>query len=851
MKLQPENYPIDAILIEIKSKLENSHCLLLKAETGAGKTTRLPPFLVAQKLGKVLVLEPRRLAAKLSAQRCAQTLKSPLGKRVGHHIRFDKKRTLETELLFITEGLFLSYLKEDPNLSEFDIIILDEFHERSIHTDIALALIRNLQKTTRPDLKLIVMSATLDTEKLEEYLKSPVVINASGRTYPLTIEYHDQLLPVEAITNMVSSRDCAQNILVFLPGVGSIKSLFNELQKQDLANYSVVQLYSSLPKKDQDKVFDLDDKKIILSTNIAETSLTIPNVTGVIDLGVEKRASFAPWSGMPLLLLEKISKASATQRAGRAGRMSEGVVYRLYSEADFIQRPAFTPAEVKRVELSHYLLDLLQLGISLESLHWFEAPEEKNLQRSLDLLELLGAIEKENLTLKGHFMADNPLHPRLGAMLWDQDLKHNKDLILAVSIISEGMVLNNKAEFSKDDHDICDLTLQCNLIKSHFLKNNSLSDYSTYFLDQKKAPRVLELYQSLCRRYNIDSSLEDMKTQPDQLTLPLLQGYLDRVAMKKIKLGKGKKATPRTNYNFCMGRGGILSRHSSLNPNPPDFLIVLNALENPKANAAIGTQINCASKINRNIIQNVTSYPFLAPLISTQKTSIFNEKKATLKIQSELKYANLTLFTQDEDFSSPKGQVLVSIMKENWPWPFDSSEALDIYHQKVNLISNYKEDHPFALFTDDMFELFLESIIEDEDTHFLSLKDIGLLALIESQMAPQDLYLFHQLTPDSIKLENGNEFTIHYEEETPFIQVRIQDLYSVKIHPTLFEGRLPLLIKLLSPANRVAQIVQDLPNFWQGSWSLIRNDLKSRYPKHHWPEDPMNSLPIRLKKNLK
>ncbi len=850
MKLQPENYPIDAILIEIKSKLENSHCLLLKAETGAGKTTRLPPFLVAQKLGKVLVLEPRRLAAKLSAKRCAQTLDSPLGQRVGHHIRFDKKKSLETELLFITEGLFLSYLKEDPNLSEFDIIILDEFHERSIHTDIALALIRNLQKTTRPDLKLIVMSATLDTEKLEEYLENPVIINASGRTYPLSIEYHDQLLPVEAITNMVSSRDCTHNILVFLPGVGSIKSLYNDLQKQDLADYSVVQLYSSLPKKDQDKVFDLEHKKIILSTNIAETSLTIPNVTGVIDLGVEKRASFAPWSGMPLLLLEKVSKASATQRAGRAGRMSEGVVYRLYSEADFIQRPAFTPAEVKRVELSHYLLDLLQLGISLESLHWFEAPEEKNLQRSLDLLELLGAIENENLTLKGHFMADNPLHPRLGAMLWDQDLNHNKDLILAVSILSEGMVLNNKAEFSKDDHDTCDLTLQCNLIKSHFLKNNSLSDYSTYFLDQKKAPRVLELYQSLCRRYNVDSSLEEKKTQPDQLTLPLLQGYLDRVAMKKVKLGKGKKASPRTNYNFCMGRGGIISRHSSLNPNPPEYLIVLNALENPKANAAIGTQINCASKINRSIIQSVTNYPFLAPLISTQKTSIFNEKKATLKIQSELKYANLTLLTQDEDFSSPKGEVLVSIMKENWPWPFDSSEALDIYHQKVNLISRYKEDHPFALFIDDMFELFLESIIENEETHFLFLKEKGLSALIESQMAPQDLYLFHQLTPDSIKLENGHEFTIHYEEETPFIQARIQDLYSIKEHPSLFEGRLPLLIKLLSPANRVAQIIQDLPSFWQGSWSLVRNDLKSRYPKHHWPEDPMNSLPIRLKKNI-
>ncbi len=845
MKLHPDTYPIDQLLNEIKSHLQETSSLLLKAETGAGKTTRLPPYLVDQDCGRVLVLEPRRLAAKLSAKRCAETLECDLGQRVGHHIRFDKKSSKDTELLFITEGLFLSYLKEDPELKSFNIIILDEFHERSIHTDLALALIRRLQRTTRPDLKLIIMSATLDTDKLEDYLKGPKVIHVSGRTFPLHIEYHDQKRVTDAIREMASDPRCPHNILVFLPGVGQIKAISQELKSNCPQGYIITELYSSLSKNEQDRVFNGEQSKIILSTNIAETSLTIPRVTGVIDLGLEKRASFAPWSGMPLLLLEKISKASATQRAGRAGRVQEGIVYRLYSENDYGSRASFTPAEVKRVELSHYLLDLFELGISLDSLNWFENLEEKNLEKSLDLLQLLGAIKDDKLTEKGLFMAKIPLHPRLAAMLWEQEITH--DLLLAVAILSEGMVLNTKAEFGSEDHEVCDLSLQSDLLKAHYLNLPSLNDYNHYYLDKKKASRVLELYQNLCRRFNLPSTFNSKKTESKNLTLPLLQGYLDRVAMKKVK--KQKKGPPRSSYHFCMGRGGVLSRNSSLSAENPDFIIVLDALENPKANAATGTLIHAASTITKEWVYSFNDYSFLSSLLSQNKISSFNEKRGTLKIQTEYKYGNLVVRTEDTEHTSPSGDVLIDIMKSNWPWPFEDDLPLKLYHQKVKLIEDHIEDHPFANFEGEMFELFLESIVDD-NTKFTQLKEIGLQKLLESQLAPQDIYQLNDWTPDHIKISNAKEYSIFYDEDRPYIMARIQDLYGMKEHPLILEEKLPLQIKLLSPANRVAQIIQDLPSFWSGSWSLVRQDLKARYPKHHWPEDPANAKPIRLKKDL-
>lgn len=848
MLLEPDIYPIDLQLEAINKSLAQNSCLILKAETGAGKTTRLPPYLVTKDLGKILVLEPRRLAAKLSAQRCADTLNSKIGSIVGHHIRFDKVTSPQIKLLFITEGLFLSYLKEDPTLSSYSTIILDEFHERSIHTDIAICLIRKLQATTRPDLKLIVMSATLDTSALEKYLTGSIIFNIPGRVFPIEIEYLE-IEPQEAVIKMLNDYRCPLNILVFLPGVGSIRKLQDQLQliiqkdKDQDKEIEIVPLYSSLSKKDQNKAFVGNKRKIIISTNIAETSLTIPNITGVIDTGTERRASFAPWSGMPLLMLENISKSSATQRAGRAGRVQSGLVFRTYPLNNFSQRKNFTPPEVERVELSHYILDLVDLGYDPNELNWFELPNEKNLEKAYDLLKFLGAIKNNKISAIGKFLAKLPLPPRLGAMLFkEKDTPKLNDVLLAACTISEGMILSNQVKFFSDDEDeFCDISLQLDLIKANYWKDSSLSDYELHLIDIRAYKRVIELYKSLSKRLKIIGQISKNKTLPCDLTPSLLAGYPDRVASitKVAKKGKTQKS-----YNFCMGRGGKLRSNSALSTTLPKFILVIDALENPKANAATGTNIVTASKITVEDIEKTES-----TLLSSLIESSFNEKKGTLTLSTILRYGKITLSTTAQPPVIPKGEVLAKLMKSNWPWPFEDDYKFQEYNKRVMFLNQAKIEHNCPEFTGEMFELFIEAIIES-DTTFQSLKNKGLISLIKNQLSPQDQYLLETEVPLKITLSNGKDFTIEYLEDIPFIKARIQDLFGVKEHPKIAKSKISILFKLLSPANKEIQNASDLPSLWGRSWELLRNDLRPRYPRHYWPDDPANSKPIRMKRHV-
>lgn len=839
MKLLPDSFPIDDSLAEILNELNKNQCLLVKAETGAGKTTRLPPYICEHTDKKVLVLEPRRLAAKLSAIRCAQILESKIGDRVGHHIRFDKMANKNTELLFITEGLFLSYLRNDPSLKDYGTIVLDEFHERSIHTDLALSLIIHLQKTSRPDLKLIVMSATLETDNLEKFISHPKVFHIKGRTFPIDIEYKT-ISPIEAIIQMLEDHRCSKNILVFLPGMKEIKKIERELKDLISPNIEILPLHSSLSKKDQDRAFKGSNKKIILSTNIAETSLTIPNITGVIDIGLERRASFAPWSGMPLLLLSKISKASAIQRSGRAGRIESGLTYRLYDQADYSRRENFTPPEIKRVDLSNHVLNLLNFGIDPVDFNWFEQPEERNLKRALDLLDLLEATKNGKITQKGRFLAKLPLHPRLSSMLYEvKDDDNINDILLSICIISEDFILKRTSEFHDDDLEPCDLTIQCNLLKSYHFNDKKLSDYPLSYLDTKKAKRALDLYASLKQSLSIDKDLEKRSCHHQQFKKALLAGFSDRVAQRRE--AKTKKSRFDT-YKLCLGRGGVLSKRSALLNSKHNYVIALSATEDPKANAAIGTKIDVASSISVDDLLNQKSW-----LLSQERETVLNTKKGMLSLTINSKYGGLVIKSQALPPIVAKGQDLINVIIESWPWPFESDDELNLYNQKVEILNDLEVSHQCPLLTGDMFELFIHSIIDEELT-YEELATKKLRSLIEEQLSPQDLYTIQELTPDSINLENSKSFQVHYDEEIPYIRARIQDLYGIKSNPVICEGMIVLKIKLLSPADRVAQVIGDLMGFWKSSWPDVKKDLKARYPKHFWPEDPINSEPMRVKR---
>lgn len=857
MKLEPEKYPIDRQLPAMAEALNQNSCLLVKAETGAGKTTRLPPYFLEKTPGKILVLEPRRLAAKLSAARCAQILNEDIGATVGHHIRFDKTATEKTRLLFITEGLFLPYLRQGPDLKEFSVVVIDEFHERNIHTDIALALTKRLIQTTRPDLKLVVMSATLETEKLESYLGGPKVFDVLGRTFPVHTEYRPPEIQgqgrrrgqerwddaaARAVEEIVADARNPLNTLVFLPGMGEIKALEQKLKDRVPNHIEIVPLHSSLPKEIQNKAFKGENRKVILSTNIAETSLTIPNVTGVVDLGSERRASFAPWSGMPLLQLEKISKASAVQRGGRAGRTREGVVFRVYSEADLGQREAFTPPEIKRVELSHHLLDLLELGIHPDQLDWFEPPEERHLATALELLEFLGALRAGKLTDTGRYLARTPLHPRMGAILYHCSDEEMSDALLAACILSEGMVLNKGAEFFEQDEGDCDLSLQMDLIKAWVWKDKNLSDYDLSYLDFKKAKRVVDLYQALASQAKAKSKPKRTKTKTEKLTPALLKGFPDRVAARRsLKSNSPKRSKSAQSYNLCLGRGGNLSYKSVLSQSSPEFLLVLDALEDPKANAAVGTTIQAASKLPKDLLLEPTS-----PFYSQEKETSFNEKKGLLSVVANKKYGKLTIASESADPVVAQGEALAGLMNKNWPWPFKSDSVLRDHNRRVKHLNQAEVENQCPVFEGEMFELFLESCV-DEKTSYQDLLDTGLQELVRRQLSPQDEYILEKEAPVEVELENKKKFAVSYGPDGPCIEARVQDLYSVKNHPSIAAGKIPLTIKLLSPANRVAQVVQDLPGFWKTSWPEVKKELKARYPKHYWPQDPEHAPPIRVR----
>ncbi|QQR81762.1 MAG: ATP-dependent RNA helicase [Deltaproteobacteria bacterium] len=457
--------PIDSLLPQITEHLTEKSNLILQASPGSGKTTRVPPALLKMiPEGKeIWVLVPRRLAAKAAARRMAEELGENVGETVGYQFRFETVTSAKTQIRLMTEGLFPKLLRQDPQLKKVGAVILDEFHERHLHTDTALGLLKNIQNKNRPDLKIIVMSATIETEKLAQYLSSSV-ITLESPIYPLEISYLPHI-PQGRLDDLVfqtlqtiQKKNLAGDVLVFLPGFADIRRCEKKLIGQ-FQNTKILSLYGDLSKEEQDLVFQkISERKIILSTNIAESSLTIPGVSIVIDSGWHRQASFSHWSGIPSLKTRPISQASAIQRAGRAARMGPGVCFRLYTRSDFEGRTPFEKPEILRADLSQMILELKSLHNF--PLDWFENPPAQHVQTSLNLLCQLGAVDSDlltsSLTKEGSEMADLPLHPRLSRMLLEAKKREClSEAIQLAALMSEGdfQSLDVMEELKRDDWD--------------------------------------------------------------------------------------------------------------------------------------------------------------------------------------------------------------------------------------------------------------------------------------------------------------------------------------------------------------------------------------------------------------
>jgi len=848
-------YPIDSHLNSIGSAItkgDNRSTCLIKAEPGSGKTTRVPLYLLSLIKGGILVLEPRRLAARLAAERCAWFLDEPCGQRVGFRIRRQHKTSKDTRLTFITEGLFLRLLRNNPLLEEIGAVVIDEFHERNIYTDIALALVRILQQKQRADLKLAMMSATLDTTSLEEYLEDAAVFDLGGRIFPVHVEYLPgdnlgmhmarkwQEETIGAIKQMLADSRCSGNILVFLTGMGQIMELKSRLQKEIPEEADIFPLAADLPLHQQQQVFIENKKrKVILSTNVAETSLTIPGITGVIDLGLAKIPVLAPWSGMPTLETRRISQSSAIQRAGRAGRTQGGVVYRLYSKPEFLNREQFTPPDVQRIDISHVILELMNLGYSPDFLPWFESPEEKNLESAFQLLRMLGAISiGGEITSLGRKFSRLPLHPRLSAVvLAGIDFGMGEDALAAACLISEGFVFKGANFGEKDDYgEPCDLTVQIDAIKAAIHSRPELSPYPPQLLDNRKTKRVMDLYRTLAKNCKIKPVLPAGKTNPKILSRCLLRGYPDRVAQRR----EGKKL-----YNFCLGRGGTIGKDSFVYKRKPGYLIAIDAVENLKKNAAKGIAIRACSSIQPDTLKEDPGQ-----LIKFVKKEEFHRGKGVHIMRQEVYYGNLKIESQN---LGPVHQTknLAQELTRGWPYPFASDEPLKTYHGRVELLNRYKIPNNCPIFSGEMLELFFEYICEGLDS-LKQLIEKPLEYYIYNQLTGSDRRVLDTQTPLEMNLKNGKKLKIFYKEgKEPWAEIMIHDCYGLKEHPAILAGKQRVKLYLLGPNRRPAQVTGDLKGFWTGSYREVRKVLSRRYPKHYWPENPAQATPVALKRLIK
>ncbi len=850
---QHGRYPVDAHISEIADALSSHSVCLVKAQPGTGKTTRIPPYLLDTVRGRILVLEPRRLAARLSAERAAWFLDEACGKTVGYRIRHDSCVSEHTRLTFITEGLFVRLLHQDQILSGVGAVVLDEFHERSIHTDMALALVRRLQARSRPDLKLLIMSATLDTRALERCLETPAVIDIGGSVFPVAIDYisphkdarlqhkdwQDRL--ADAAARLLGDSRCQGNILVFLTGLGQIMQAVPLLTAQSASGEAeIVPLAADLPPARQKKAFTPSNKrKIVLATNVAETSLTLPDTGGVIDMGLAKIAGMSSWSGMPTLETKRISRASAIQRAGRAGRTRSGVCYRLYSKADFLARDSFTPPDIERLDFTHSLLDIMALGLSEEMLPWFEAPGEKTLAAAHELLTMLGAVDGHgSLTDSGRQLATLPLHPRLGAVaLSGREQGCPADALLAACMISEGFIADESL-FPQNDIP-CDVCRQLAVMKAPGHNRRARGD------TWKKA-RVHSLFRSLAGALNISGKVPEGQTDHRRLAACLLRGFPDRVAVKRTAKKARKGRSPL--YNFCMGRGGTIAEDSALAAEPPDYFIAIDALENPRGDAAKGIRVRSGSKVDMPLLRTDPGR-----LMHSEIDRTLNTKKGDVQIYKKTYYGKL-IIEQAAGGSIPdktEEDRLAALLKNNWPYPFTDDSALEAYHCRVALLDHYGIKHGCPVFEGEMMDLFCEAVCHGKR----SLKDLEKKRLEEhilDQLSRESRDVLNCYTPETLRLENGKTVHIRYEKDSePWSQCLIQDLFRVKRTPAILEGKKQILLRLLAPNRRVAQITADLAAFWKGSYHEVVRDLRRRYPKHYWPDDPARARPLLLNRQAR
>jgi ATP-dependent helicase HrpB len=767
--------PVDAILPKIIDSLKRCPNLVIEAPPGAGKTTRVPPALLEVVSGEVVVLEPRRIAVRLAARRIAWEIGEQVGQTVGYQVRFEEAVGPRTRLRFVTEGVLTRRLLSDPGLKGVAAVVLDEFHERHLESDLALALLKRLQRT-RSDLRIVVMSATLDTDHVAQYLDGCPILRSEGQHFELSIKHLPYSpKPLEAqVTDAIElliGEEPSGDILAFLPGSAEIRRATRECQAvARRAGLLVLPLHGDLPLAEQDHaIAPAPQRKLILSTNVAESSVTVEGVTAVIDSGLARIATYSQWTGLPTLHVGRVSKASAKQRAGRAGRTGPGRVLRLYTMEDYLRRPEHDAPEIVRSELSQLCLALRAMRIGpIDGIDWLDAPPVAAVEKAESLLDRLGA--KETVVQQ---LARYPLHPRLSRILTAaMECGVGEDGCIAAAVLGSG------ARFEKND-----------LLAAM----NTDQDYRT----RQQIEQLRRIARPSRQTHHND----------DALLMAVLAGFPDRVARL------------RTGNQVLLSTGA--SAEVAGDPPRYEFMVAVDA-EDRKDKAL--PLIRMTARIEPEWL--IDLFPDRA---REQSSVAWNRLTERVEAVTALLYDELVI--QESRGAAPDAEAAAELLArkalEAGIDRFVDRDALDEFVARVEFAGFEPPDLPQVLRD---LSLGLRSFTE------LKNAAASLVPNLEQQVGTRQL---NEIAPARIRLPNGRQTKVHYEPgKPPWIASRLQDFFGMRETPRVGVERTPVVVHLLAPNQRAVQTTTDLAGFWERLYPQVRRELMRRYPRHSWPERP-------------
>jgi len=814
--------PIDGYLGEIVEALRGAKSVVVVAEPGAGKTTRVAPGILrggvlSREHPNIVMLQPRRVAARAAAARIAQENGWDVGREVGYQIRFERRITAQTRLRVLTEGVLTRQMLDDPFLEGVGALILDEFHERSLHVDLAIAMLREMRQTVRPDLLIVVMSATMDAGPAAKFLGDCPIIDVPGRTFGVEIEYRagGGVSAVErvrdAVEEVVGRKESAGDVLVFLPGAQEIRGAQRELanfqQRHDLA---VLPLYGSLPAEEQMAALEPSSRrKIILATNIAETSLTIEGVRWVIDAGLARVPMFDVRRGLDRLELKRISKASATQRAGRAGRTAPGKCLRLWSTKEQAGLEDFELPEIQRVDLCGAVLDLHAWGKSDPGeFGWFETPPPEALEHARSLLGMLGAVDSRGVTELGARLMKLPVHPRIGRMLCEAADRGcaEEGAILAAMLSEEVRQVKRGTPATIGDSDLL------------------------VMMEGPQDPDVRRVSAELLRiGRRLGGTARRSPDRETLLKLPLC-GYPDRVCRRRERDPAAA---------VMVGGGGVrLDRESVVRQG--EFFLALDARSDPRM-ASREAAVRIASAIEPRWLVEI--FP---QSIVREQAAEFDPKREAVVGRRVVRYRDLVLSEEMDAAVDPAqaGKKLAEAIGARAREFFGADEGAANILGRVALLRRAMPEHGWPKFD----EVELGEILSELCAGKRSVEEVrraGLAAALEERLQyPLDQILRRE-APEALEVPSGSTIRLQYRgEQAPILAVRLQEVFSWQDTPRIASGRVAVVLHLLGPNFRPVQITDDLRSFWKTTYFQVRKDLRVRYPKHSWPDDPLTAKAV-------